>query len=194
MLLSSYRRKETRYYELILLWQFETQLTMAWESTGHIILFGHNCHFIPLWSTLTDIFSRKEFATLGRKRMMLKRQGKLIHACGRSLSKVRQTAWGPRCFWAKLKKCSHPVFCEGLVKKKQQFRSLFTHLTFSTTQVFVNVSKRKVKDPQNWTWSLGVGYPQSCGYRSKPTPLIKVQFLSIPCLTACVIAHISLIT
>lgn len=51
MLLSSYRRKETRYYELTSPWQFETQLTMAWESTGHIILF---VHLLSFYTTMID--------------------------------------------------------------------------------------------------------------------------------------------
>ena len=78
--------------------------------------------------------------------MMLKRQGKLIHACGRGLSKVRKTALD---VFGQNKKVLSPRFLRRSRQKKKTISQCFYSLDFlyhtSVCQCFETKGKRSSK-------------------------------------------------
>lgn len=86
---------------------------------------------------------------MGRKRVMHVKEAREVDACVREVSEQsKKNCMGSSMFLGKIKKCSHPVFCEGLVKKttiSQIVYSLDFLYHTSVCQCFETKGKRSSK-------------------------------------------------
>lgn len=87
---------------------------------------------------------------MGRKRVMHVKEAREVDVCVREVSEQsKKNCMGSSMFLGKIKKCSPPVFCEGLVKKTTTISQFVYSLDFlyhtSVCQCFETKGKRSSK-------------------------------------------------